>query len=48
MIDTLMHWHIGRDVAIFYAGSKPVFTLPARQYAILIAELATALKANIA
>jgi hypothetical protein len=42
------HWHVGIDHATFYVRGQPVMTLPARQYAILIADLAAALRAHLA
>lgn len=41
------HWHVGRDKAVFYVDGKAVFDIPAKQYAILIADLAAALRAAI-
>lgn len=40
------HWHVAVDQATFYIAGKAVLVIPARQYAILIADLAAALNAQ--
>lgn len=43
----ITHWHVGTDKAVFCVDGKPVLTIPARQYAVLIADLAAALRVHL-
>lgn len=43
----MTHWHINQTDARFYVDGVPVVVIPARQYAVLIADLAAALQARL-
>ena len=40
----MTHWHVTKSDARFYVDGVPVVIIPARQYAILITDLAAALQ----
>lgn len=40
-------WHITETDARFYVDGVPIVVIPARQYAVLIADLAAALQARL-
>lgn len=41
------HWHVGPEWAVFTVNGKPAGRVPARQYAVLIADLARQLQAQL-
>lgn len=40
----MTHWHVTQTAATFYVDGVPIVTIPARQYAVLITDLAAALQ----
>lgn len=43
----MTHWHVTQSEARFYVDGVPIVVIPARQYAVLIADLAAALQARL-